>query len=111
MTVADARRARDEALRDLDYHWGEAYDIAVTRIGWLAQRLDDGRGLRAGSPGELRALIIADYTARPVPRDVRDRALAMIAPRAAPVSGGVRRRGAGAGSSPGPPGRAAGSAR
>jgi hypothetical protein len=59
-----------QALRELDFHWGEAYDLAVTRAGWVAKRLDNGRPLVAGSPGELRDLIIRDYTAQPVPRNL-----------------------------------------
>jgi hypothetical protein len=55
-----ARRARAAALNDLDRRWGEAYDLAVTRAGWIAKRLGNGRALVAGSPAELRALITAD---------------------------------------------------
>jgi hypothetical protein len=73
MITAEARRARAAALRELDHHWGGAYDLAVTRAGWVARRLDDGRALCAGDPERLRALIITDYSAHPVPRDVRDR--------------------------------------
>lgn len=60
--------ARHSALDDLDYHWGEAYDLAVTRVGWVAQRLDNGRSLVAVGPDELRDLIAADYEAQPVLR-------------------------------------------
>jgi hypothetical protein len=66
-----AQAVRNAALRDLDFHWGEAYTIAVGGDGWVARRLDDGRPLVAGSPEELRALIMADYSAQPVPRDLR----------------------------------------
>ena len=70
MTTAEAetRKAREAALNDLDWNWGEAYDLAVTAAGWVAMRLDTGRFLLASSPGELRALIVADYAAVPVPR-------------------------------------------
>jgi hypothetical protein len=72
MTVtAQARKARDAALHDLDWHWGQAYDLAVTGDGWVAKRLDNGRSLAAPSPEELRALIIADYADVPVARVVR----------------------------------------
>lgn len=57
------------ALESLSWHWGDAY--AVSRPGpdvWLAQRLDTRETLRAETPVELRDLILADYTARPVPR-------------------------------------------
>ena len=65
--MAEARKARAAALDDLDRHWGQAYDLAVTRDGWVAKRLDNGRSLAAASPGELHALITADDAA-PMPR-------------------------------------------
>jgi hypothetical protein len=60
-------RTQHSALDDLDYHWGEAYDLAVTSAGWVAKRLDNCRSLVAAGPDELRDLIVADYEARPVP--------------------------------------------
>jgi len=57
------------ALDNLSWQWGEAYDIAVTRAGWVAKRLDNGRALVAAGPDELRAALTADYAACPVPRD------------------------------------------
>jgi hypothetical protein len=57
------------ALDDLDDHWGEAYDIEVTRAGWVAKRLDNGRALAASGPEELRELITEDYGAQPVSRE------------------------------------------
>ena len=68
MTTMAAQRARAAALNDLDGRWGETYDLAVTGDGWVAKRLDNGRSLVAASPAELRALIVADYAATPVPR-------------------------------------------
>jgi hypothetical protein len=65
---AEIRKARAVALNDLDRNWGQAYDLAVTTAGWVAMRLETGRFLLAGSPGELRVLIVADYDAVPVPR-------------------------------------------
>jgi hypothetical protein len=65
MTTAD-----QAALHDLDYHWGEAYDIAVTRAGWVAKRLDNCRALVADGPDSLRDLIVADYGAEAVPPDL-----------------------------------------
>lgn len=62
------------ALDDLSWHWGEAYDLAVTRAGWIAKRLDNGRALVAASPSGLRELIIGDYAAQPVPRDLAPQA-------------------------------------
>jgi hypothetical protein len=61
------------ALDDLRWHWGEAYDPAVTSAGWVAKRLDNGRALVAASPSGLRELIIGDYGAEPVPRDLAPR--------------------------------------
>jgi len=63
-------RAEDRAeLEDLSWNWGQAYDLAVTRAGWVAKRLDNGRALVAASAGELRELIVADYAAQPVARE------------------------------------------
>ena len=73
---ADTRRARRAALNDLDEQWGDAYDLAVTAAGWVAMRLDTGRFLVAGGPGELRALIVADDAAGPDPRAAVRRAAA-----------------------------------
>ncbi len=56
-------------LDELRWHWGEAY--LIDYLGdwrWIAQRRDNRETLTAESPEELRNLIIADYTARPVPR-------------------------------------------
>jgi hypothetical protein len=62
--------AQDSAdLEDLSWNWGGAYDLAVTRAGWVAKRLDNGRALVAASAGELRELIVADYAAEPVSRE------------------------------------------
>jgi hypothetical protein len=56
-----------EALR---WNWGEAYEIGITGGLWYARRLD-GRGtLEEGGPEKLRAAILKDYTALPVPRDL-----------------------------------------
>jgi hypothetical protein len=71
---AEMRKARDAALNDLDRHWGETYDLAVTPAGWVAMRLDTGRFLVAGTPGELRVLIVADDAAVPVRRTSSRRA-------------------------------------
>jgi hypothetical protein len=71
MTAAELNKARVAALNDLDFRWGELYDLAVTRAGWVAKRLDNGRALVAGSPAELGELITEDYTAQPVPGDRR----------------------------------------
>ena len=60
----------DEPLADLRWNWGEAY--AIDHVGadrWLAQRRDDRHTLVADTPEDLRAMIQADYAARPVPRE------------------------------------------
>ncbi len=69
--TAEVRKARQAALDDLDWHWGESYDLAVTRAGWVAKRLDNNRALVAASPEELQALILADHAAEPVARGRR----------------------------------------
>jgi hypothetical protein len=59
-----------DPLGSLRWHWGEAYDIRnpAARV-WTAERRDTHAILRADTPSALRDCIIADYTARPVPRD------------------------------------------
>lgn len=57
------------ALDDLDWHWPDPYDLAVTRAGWVTKRLDNDRALVADSPAGLRELIWADYAAEPVSRE------------------------------------------
>lgn len=63
---------RDElhALDQLDFDWGEVYELAITRAGWVAKRTDNLRALVAATPSELRVKILADYQAEPVPREV-----------------------------------------
>lgn len=59
----------EAALEELRHHWGSAYVIGHPEPDvWVAQRRDDRVVLRADTPEELRDRIIADYTARPVPR-------------------------------------------
>ena len=55
-------------LEELRWNWGEAYLIWHQEYVWVAQRRDNRATLRARSLEGLRDLIIADYTARPVPR-------------------------------------------
>jgi len=73
MGRAAASRAGEAvgALDELEFHWGSAYDIAVTGGMWTARR-KDGRGstLADPLPEGLRQRILADYTAMPVPRDL-----------------------------------------
>ena len=61
----------DGALDELRFHWGSAYHLAVVDGVCTAWR-KDGRGgtLTSPVPEGLRLLIVADYTAMPVPRDM-----------------------------------------
>lgn len=62
-------RENSANLLKLRHHWGSAFDIGCEYPdGWSAARLDGKRTLTARSAAELRALIIADYSAEPVPR-------------------------------------------
>lgn len=57
-------------LNHLRWNWGEAYEIGVAGGLWYARRLD-GRGkLEEAGPEALRAAILADYLAVPVPREL-----------------------------------------
>jgi hypothetical protein len=63
--------AWDEPLGALRWHWGSAYIINCLAAGrWIAERRDTHETLRADTPLGLRDKIIADYTARPVTRDL-----------------------------------------
>jgi hypothetical protein len=64
-----AQSARSAELGDLDTLWGDLYDLAVTRDGWVAKRLDNNRPLLAETPTELHRKIEADYNAQPIPRE------------------------------------------
>jgi hypothetical protein len=52
----------------LRWHWGGAYMISHAGGVWAAQRRDDRQTIVRDSPEALHEAIIADYTARPVPR-------------------------------------------
>lgn len=56
------------ALRDLQWHWGDAYEITADGHWWRAKRRDDGAELTARAAGDLRDLMLTDYIKRPVPR-------------------------------------------
>jgi hypothetical protein len=59
----------DEPLDALRWHWGEAYVINCLGLGrWTAERRDTHETLRDHTPLGLRDKIIADYSARKVPR-------------------------------------------
>lgn len=59
------------ALAELEFHWGSAYHLAVTDGVCTAWRRDGKGGtLTSAVPEGLRLLIVADYAAMPVPRDL-----------------------------------------
>jgi hypothetical protein len=60
---------RQAELDELDEHWGEYYDLAVTSAGWVAKRLDNGRALVASNARKLQTLIAADSGASPARSD------------------------------------------
>ena len=61
----------DDPLGALSWHWGSAYTICNPQAGvWLAIRRDDHTTLRDRTPLGLRDQIIADYSARPVSREL-----------------------------------------
>lgn len=62
--------ATGDALADLQWNWEGAYQIAGSADRWVARRVDDGRLLVASNPEELRGLLIEDYTAQPLSREV-----------------------------------------
>jgi hypothetical protein len=62
-----ARLAQATVRRGPRSRYGEAYDLAVTRAGWIAKRLDNDRALVADSPEKLRQKIEADVWASPIP--------------------------------------------
>lgn len=75
MTEQEAGDGAD-ALRDLQWHGGEAYLITGAAKHWIAHRRDNGRMLAACGPAELRELIIEDYAGRQVPQGTERRASA-----------------------------------
>ncbi len=65
------RPADADALAELKFHWGSAYHLAVGGGMYTAQRRDGkGTTLADPLPEGLRQLILADYAAMPVPRDL-----------------------------------------
>lgn len=59
----------NDALEDLRWHWGEAYQISAHGRQWEARRRDTSALLTASAPDSLRDQIITDYLSQPVPRD------------------------------------------
>ncbi len=55
-------------LSDLRWHWGDAYEISEAIGVWRAVRRDNLVTLVASGAGELRDLMVADYSRRPVAR-------------------------------------------
>ena len=71
MGRAAASRAEEaaDALEELGFHWGSAYDIGAAGGVYTATRRD-GRGGRLADlfPEGLLRQIRADYAAQPIPR-------------------------------------------
>ena len=59
-----------DPLGRLQWTWGSAYAITGEADRWVARRADNGKLIAGGSPGDLQRLLIADYEAEPVPREV-----------------------------------------
>ena len=58
------------AIGNLIWHWGEAYIVTYANGLYHAERRDNGAKVHASDPQQLGHEIHADYTARPVPRDI-----------------------------------------
>jgi hypothetical protein len=69
MASQDEACRRAGELADLRWHWGPAYKITAPYGMFRAERRDDGAAISCTTVGALRALIRADYAARPVPRE------------------------------------------
>lgn len=68
-----AAEQAERMLGALRYAWGEAYEISYTGT-WTAKRLDNlGGAITASEPEGLAQAIFADYTLKPVPRDLPGR--------------------------------------
>ena len=60
----------DPELAELRHHYGDAYTIIHTSVGWEARRRDGHGGwITRATAEELLTAIRADYQARPVRRD------------------------------------------
>ena len=69
--AAASRAEGADALDELRFHWGSAYDISADREVYTARRRDGkGAPLADPLPEGLRLRIQADYAAMPVPRDL-----------------------------------------
>ncbi len=58
------------AIGSLISNWGEAYVISYANGLYHAERRDNGAQVHAPDTGQLDREIQADYTARPVPREL-----------------------------------------
>lgn len=67
-----ATEADQDALKALEFDWGDAYTIGCDdERGWWAGRRDQvGHLLTAPGPAELRVAIRADYGLKRVDRDL-----------------------------------------
>ena len=61
-----------DALEAIRYGWGDAYEVGCDDArGWWARRRDGlGGDITAPGADELWSAILADYTLKPVPRDL-----------------------------------------
>ncbi len=67
---ATCAAAEDGQLEELEFHWGDAYEVAVADGMWTARRRDGKGTLADPLPEGLHAKVAADYGADPVPRDL-----------------------------------------
>ena len=58
------------AIGHLIWSWGEAYVISYANGLYHAERRDNGAQVHAPDPEQLDREIQADYSARPVPREL-----------------------------------------
>ena len=67
----------DHELSALQYGWGEAYEIERDATGNLQARRRDGLGgaITSDDPEAMATEIYADYSLKPVPRDLPPEAL------------------------------------
>jgi hypothetical protein len=72
MDQAAPQAADEQTLAALRWDWGEAYRIGWDAVrGYWARRRDGlGGDITSEDPGSLLAAIRADYSLKPVPRDL-----------------------------------------
>jgi hypothetical protein len=59
-----------QSLEALRWNWDGAYEFRVQGSEWVAERADGLGVITAPGPSELADKVHADYSARPVPRDL-----------------------------------------